>query len=276
MMKMILWWFLAIFITISAAYYQRLTGPTHPKRVSVTIEGTTYKFKLPRSESGDKPCLVEIPVDDSEVGGKLFYKRYPTNEEWNELELFRRENMLVTFLPNQPPAGKLAYYIQLEKNNKKFNVSKEDPAIIRYKGEVPGIVLMPHVLFMFVAMLLSTLAGILALVKNKKHVMYGRITFFALFIGGMILGPVVQKYAFGEFWTGIPLGWDLTDNKTLIAVIAWFIAIIGNRKGNNRPWLTVTAAVILLIIYSIPHSAMGSELDYSTGEVTTGFILTLF
>jgi hypothetical protein len=125
-------------------------------------------------------------------------------------------------------------------------------------------------------MLLSTLAGILALVKNKKHVMYGRITFFALFIGGMILGPVVQKYAFGEFWTGIPLGWDLTDNKTLIAVIAWFIAIIGNRKGNNRPWLTVTAAVILLIIYSIPHSAMGSELDYSTGEVTTGFILTLF
>ncbi len=37
-----------------------------------------------------------------------------------------------------------------------------------------------------------------------------------LLVGGMILGPVVQKYAFGVFWTGVPWGWDLTDNKTLV------------------------------------------------------------
>jgi len=276
MTKMILWWFIAIFITITAAYYQRLTGPTHPKRVSVTIKDKTYKFKLPRSESGDKPCLVEIPIEDEEVEGKLFYKRYPTNEDWTEVELFRKENILVNLLPNQPPAGKLAYFVQLEIKDKKYTVSKEKPAIIRYKGEVPALVLIPHVLFMFVAMLLSTLAGILAIAKNKKHVLYGKITFITLLIGGMILGPLVQKYAFGELWTGIPFGWDLTDNKTLIAVVAWFIALIGNRKERTRPWLTVTAAAILLLIYSIPHSAMGSEFDYSTGKVTTGYMLNHF
>jgi hypothetical protein len=41
----------------------------------------------------------------------------------------------------------------------------------------------------------------------------------------MILGPVVQYYAFGEFWTGVPFGWDLTDNKTLVAVIFWALAV---------------------------------------------------
>jgi len=31
----------------------------------------------------------------------------------------------------------------------------------------------------------------------------------------------VQHYAFGQLWTGVPFGWDLTDNKTLLAALAW-------------------------------------------------------
>jgi hypothetical protein len=90
-----------------------------------------------------------------------------------------------------------------------------------------------------------------------------------LIAGGMILGPLVQKYAFGDLWTGIPFGWDLTDNKTLIAVFAWILAVVMNRK-KDRPAYTIAAAVILLLIYSIPHSLFGSELDYVTGTVTQG------
>ena len=44
-------------------------------------------------------------------------------------------------------------------------------------------------------------------------------------IGGMILGPIVQKYAFGEYWTGFPYGGDFTDNKMLIMWLAWAIAM---------------------------------------------------
>ena len=70
----------------------------------------------------------------------------------------------------------------------------------------------------------------------------------------------------------IPLGWDLTDNKTLIAVIFWIWAVIANRK-KDRPVLTILAAFMLLLVYSIPHSMFGSELDYSSGEVIQGIIL---
>jgi hypothetical protein len=91
----------------------------------------------------------------------------------------------------------------------------------------------------------------------------------------MILGPLVQKFAFGELWTGVPFGWDLTDNKTLIALVFWILAVIMNRK-KERPLYTVLAAVILLLVYSIPHSMFGSELDYSTGQVTQGIILAFF
>jgi hypothetical protein len=91
----------------------------------------------------------------------------------------------------------------------------------------------------------------------------------------MVLGPIVQFDAFGDFWTGIPFGWDLTDNKTLIALLFWILAVVMNRK-KERPVYTVLAAIVLLLVFSIPHSLFGSELNYSSGQVTQGIILNIF
>ena len=121
-------------------------------------------------------------------------------------------------------------------------------------------------------MLFSTLAGLMALAGSSKQKTYGLVTFVTLFLGGMILGPVVQKYAFDALWTGVPFGWDLTDNKTLIGFVFWVIAVLGNWK-KERPGLTVLAAFMLLVIFSIPHSMFGSELDYETGNTIQGLIL---
>jgi len=88
----------------------------------------------------------------------------------------------------------------------------------------------------------------------------------------MILGPLVQKFAFGAYWTGVPFGWDLTDNKTLIAMIFWLMASWRVLKGNaeqNR-WWVVLAVVVMFIVFLIPHSMMGSELNYETMTVETG------
>ena len=79
----------------------------------------------------------------------------------------------------------------------------------------------------------------------------------------MIFGPIMQKYAFGEFWTGVPFGIDLTDNKTLIAVIGWIIALIAIKKSSNPKGWIIFASVLMFIIYLIPHSVLGSELDYN-------------
>jgi len=105
--------------------------------------------------------------------------------------------------------------------------------------------------------------------------LYSVLTLATLIAGGMILGPLVQKYAFGAFWTGVPFGWDLTDNKTLIALIFWIFAVIMNKKRNTGLY-TVIAAAVTLIVFSIPHSLFGSELDFSSGEVTQGILLSFF
>jgi hypothetical protein len=79
----------------------------------------------------------------------------------------------------------------------------------------------------------------------------------------MILGPITQLYAFGALWTGVPFGWDLTDNKTLITLIGWIIAAVAIRKSAKPQRLVAFAAVLMLIVYLIPHSVLGSELDYN-------------
>ncbi len=270
-MKTSLYWILAVIITLATAYYQRKTGPTRPKRIEIILNNTHYTLKLLRTHEGEEDCEISFEIPDTSISGKVLYKRYPSNDEWTEVALVRDSTLLKTGLPFQPPAGKLAYQVRLESKYEKVNITGDEPVVIRFKGGVPNIIIGPHIAIMFIAMLLSNLAGLLAIVGHKRYVFYGKLTLTALLIGGMILGPLVQFHAFGKAWTGIPLGWDLTDNKTLISFIFWLVAVAMNWK-KNRPGYTILAAIVLLLIYTIPHSTYGSELDYSTGEVTQGFI----
>ena len=137
---------------------------------------------------------------------------------------------------------------------------------------MPAGVLIPHVLFMFLAMLASTAAGIEALLGGRRLRRDALLAAGLLLVGGMILGPIVQKFAFGEFWTGVPWGFDLTDNKTLVAMIGWALALgmVWRGRGPAARWWALGAALLLLVVYSIPHSALGSELDYRSGQVKTG------
>jgi len=267
-----LYWVLAVIITLGTAVYQKRTGPTYPKKVYFEINDNSYNPRLPRSHGGDEDCPVKLEIPDHEVTATIFYKRYPTNDNWQSKPFQRTGNTLKAELPHQPPAGKLTYYIKLRTAGEDVKIPEdEQPILIRFKGAVPNSILFPHIFFMFFAMLLSNFTGLIAVAGLKKQVLYGRITLLLLLAGGMIMGPVVQLHAFDELWTGVPFGWDLTDNKTLIAFVFWVIAVLSNIK-KERPWLSVLAAIILILIYSIPHSLYGSEFNYNSGEVIQGMI----
>ncbi|MFC2152459.1 hypothetical protein ACFLSE_08030 [Bacteroidota bacterium] len=269
-MKKTLFWILAVVITLGSAYYQRKTGPTHPKKVEFNLENKAIKFYLPRNGESHEDRIVEVPFHDTSYIVKLNYRRFPSEESFTEREFKLQEDELIAYLPTQPAAGKLEYYVSVINIDTK-EIQETEHAVIRFKGKVPKWALIPHIFLMFIAMLLSNLAGLFAIGKINKHVFYGKLTLILLLLGGMIFGPIVQYYAFGQAWTGVPFGWDLTDNKTLIAVLFWIVAVFGNRK-NPKYRYTLIASIILLLIYIIPHSLFGSELDYSSGKVVTGFI----
>lgn len=264
-----MYWVVAILFTVAIAMYQKMTGPTYPKNTKVVLNDNEYKMKLPRSHGGDDGCVVSTGITDPSVSAVISYRRYPTNDEWITADLIASEDGLSFKLPWQPPAGKLQYFFQFTDKNGTTEVFSDEPIVIRFKGGVPAWIIIPHVIFIFGAMLISTLAAMLAIGKMPKVRFYSVMAVVFLFIGGLILGPIVQKYAFGEFWTGFPFGYDLTDNKTLLAFIVWALALLLNLKKERR-FAVIIATVFLLGIFSIPHSMFGSELNYESGKVQTG------
>jgi len=255
-------WLLAILITIGAAVYQRVTGPTYPFRGKVKIESLSIKYTLPRTHSGDDAQSVEIIVPDSLIQGDLVWKRFKTDDKNTYVKMERRGDTLLAFLPGQPPAGKLEYFVELEKHGKNYILPEKNSVVIRFKGRVPNGILIPHILAMFLAMLFSTRAGLEIISRSGKVKTYTYWTLGFLIFGGFIFGPLVQKFAFGELWTGVPFGWDLTDNKTLIALIGWLIVLAAYRKTKQPEKWAVFGAVVTFLIFLIPHSVLGSELDY--------------
>jgi len=272
-LKPALLWVLAIVVTVSSAIYQRSTGPTKPLSFTVEVGDEPYRFSLKRSHVITRDFILKLEDAPSGLEGKVVYRRYPTTEKWTEQDFTRTGNDLTARLPLQPPAGKIEYYLVLTAGNQVLEPAANDPVIIRFRGYVPAIFMIPHILFMFVAMLFSNLTGIMVLFKDPAYRRFMKLTFWTLLIGGLILGPVIQNYAFGDLWTGWPIGRDLTDNKTLVAFLIWALALFTNRNPEKpRPGFALLASIVLLLVYFIPHSMMGSELDYSTGEVVTGFM----
>jgi hypothetical protein len=181
-----------------------------------------------------------------------------------------QDGKLTGRLPHQPPAGRLEYYVTLTEGKGSVVVPPDRTAVIRFKGDVRTAVLIPHILLMFVSMLLSARAGLEALPRSGRTKGLVLWTTLTLLVGGLVLGPMVQKEAFGSYWTGIPFGWDLTDNKTLIAFCGWLAVMIRRRWNPNPRYWILAAALVTLIVFIIPHSMAGSRLDYATGQVTTG------
>ncbi|OPZ97674.1 MAG: hypothetical protein BWY70_01422 [Bacteroidetes bacterium ADurb.Bin408] len=260
----ILLWVMSILLTLSIAVYQRLTGPTKPVRGKIELsDGSTINYKLLRSEVSGRDAEVRIYTGDSSIAGGVTFKRYKSNDSWIYQEMNFKDGYLTAVLPTQLPAGKVIYKVELRKGTWRYPLT-EEPVILRYKGDVPAGVLIPHILFMFAALLLSVRSGLQSVFVNNKLKLYASLTLISLVLGGLLFGPIVQKYAFGAYWTGFPFGHDLTDNKTAITVVFWLIAYLtAFLQKRSARWWVLAAVIVMLATYLIPHSVLGSELDYT-------------
>ena len=268
MKKIVLVWFLAVLTALLSAVYQRVTGPTYPVKLKENVSGHILSGKLPRSGSSSAPQEIKLQIQsaDSSLTVFLQYRKYRYEKKWEQIQLVRTEDGFFTGqLPPMPPAGKLEYTIFIEKNGQKI-YSQKNSIIIRFKGDVPAGYLIPHIIFIFLFMIISNGLAFKVLLLKELDFKYIHITLLFIILGGLVFGPIVQKFAFGEFWTGVPFGYDLTDNKVLIAFIFWLWAFFKRKSENAKLW-ALTAALSTLIIFLIPHSVLGSELNFETMEV---------
>lgn len=263
-MNKTLLWVLSFLVTAFFAVFQRMTGPTYPVRGS-----DPYSYRFVRScTTGGADCEARVKSGER-LEGWVLWKRYKTADEPARLEMTYADGKLAALLPSQPPAGKLEYRVFIKDAAGERELTKA-PVVTRFKGAVPGWILIPHIVLMSLFMLFSVRIFLTSAfgAPPVKHSVPATVIF--LLLGGFVFGPATQYYAFGQAWTGFPFGYDLTDNKTLLMLLAWLPALwLVLKEKPARLWLNI-AFVVTAAVYFVPHSLFGSELDYSKGQVVTG------
>jgi hypothetical protein len=267
-------WVIAILGAVGSAAYQRLTGPTVSLRGTVTLADATYRYRLPRSGTSTTDRAVRLRAAPGVAGASLEYRRFRTQDPWRRVPLMPDGDHLVGHLPRQPAAGKLEYTVTLATTAGDVQLPADGSTVtMRFKDPVPAWVLIPHILLMFTALLVGIRTGLGAAWAPTGLRQLTLATLTTLTLGGLVLGPVVQKLAFGQ----------LTDDKTMImwlvwVVAAWTVIRAGSRAPRRARLAALSAAVVMLAVFLIPHSVRGSALDYTqvdqgvapANAVTTG------
>ncbi|MGA1872958.1 MAG: M14 family zinc carboxypeptidase [Thermoplasmatota archaeon] len=213
-------------------------------------------------------------------------------------------------IPGQEAGADIEYYVEItETTGVRTNLPRYSPPdtfafrVLSTRGEASVVLYALHIFFIMGAIIFMVLAGFSGaryIVKGtgfNKLVKYSGITAGMVFIGGFPLGFALAYQVFGTPWTGVPFGWDITDNKTLVIFLYWMISLVlvkGSvmslfRAGRGRfcpfrmllgmirpGWfederssrdlisrkrfarLAVIGSVLSLSLYLIPHSIMVS------------------
>lgn len=245
-------WLWPLAATLLLASWQRYSGPTRPLPVRAEIGGKLLQFRLPRTHAGASDAMVRLNGAEG-LQGKLEYRKASSGAVWTEVAMTAGKGGLIASLPRQEAAGKLEYRIQLSSGSDSVWLNGGTPAVIRFRGEVPPWILGPHIVCMFLGFLVAARAGLDGATGHyeTRRVMAAVVLITA---GGMILGPIVQKAAFGEYWTGWPIGSDLTDNKTAVVWLAWLAAAIWRKPRN-----AAIAAAVTFAVFAIPHSVLSGN-----------------
>jgi hypothetical protein len=150
-------------------------------------------------------------------------------EEWNEYE---------AKIPGQNEGDRISYYISvLDVDEHITQLPKYAPhdkftfTVLSSRGEASASILWTHVIFIVGAIIFvlgAAFYGLMYLRTGRginKAIQMAGITTGMVFIGGFPLGFALAYQVYGVPWTGVPFGWDITDNKTLVILLFFSISL---------------------------------------------------
>jgi len=234
------------------------------------------------------------------------------------MESAENPDEFMAYIPGQAPGTKISYFICATDVDNRSTLAPRYAPYAAYtfqvretRGDASSLLLITHVIFIMGAIVFVILAAFYSLkyllkgVDLSKSIKNAGIAWGMIFIGGFPLGWALAYQVYGTPWTGIPFGWDITDNKTLIIFFYWSVALymirgtafnlFASGRGKWCPFrmslsktrlgdvrtvkgrrdmisknrfakLTIIGALLTISLYLIPHSIM----------VSPWFSITLF
>jgi len=265
-----------IFIITFLAFSGFIAMMIAPREKSVEIGGVKLSHIEEKDGHAETPFLV-LAKASSQTGDSLSVKvHYLRGGQFHSLEMqpLPGTNYFGVEVPGDKLGQRNYYYLEVvsaggnrvvlpESGDDSFD-SEYDYFQIRYEGKASFILLLLHIVLMITAFFLLIHALYYAmnyLITGEREeaivrtVNLGTITFF---ITGFPIGCIIEKQVLGNYWEGVPFGWDITDSKTLIILVLWSVFIILKSKGKissrtYAKWVIINT-IITIILFMLPHS----------------------
>ncbi len=288
----------AVVLTAALLYVARNTSRGRPEFVTHTENGFTFEMMtVPKGlEHGMETIRLKITGEMEPGVVPMFRQSKFGQDETTAIHKYNAVPLLVedsatgeyfTEFSTMARGDRFYYYFEIRDATgglrASFTSDDGEPFVFKFIGEVPPYIIGPHILFMFATVFCVVMALLYSfkLLSGSTDVrplaLFTFLAMLASFLGGYPFGFAMNFYAFDVVWEGVPFGTDATDNKTqLLFVYLLFLtlATLGSlRKGEPGRhlyspkalgWFGVTAFVLMVAIYLIPHS-----IQFSVGLTRT-------
>ncbi len=260
----------ALALTILLLGVARRISTRHPADYSVDAGGITLSHRTVTEDFGDGP-KIDLEATSTEGLTAVVYYSLAEGGPYTTDSLSRMPDGFSVTLPVLEKGNRWYYHIKISQAEKEIAKFPPGPdQFIKFKGHVPAYILIPHIFCMFATIFfgLLTVISSISVFRGKvgisQSVRYLLWTVIFAFIGSFPLGYIVAYLAFGKGWGGIPIGWDITDNKTVILFLFWLVTFILARRGlksermaiSKKAYMSLVLAslIVTFIAFIIPHS----------------------
>ena len=301
----------ALLLTLLLLYMTRQNARGRSEFVSVTDNGYTLELNtVPKVTEHESDTIIVTLKNPKGIEGQLWFlsseiKHYTSHKSspYIEIPMTIMDSLSGEYAVSVTAGdrgGRIYYYFELiDRDGKSLAVFKQpnnQPFMLKYIGEVPPVIIIFHIAFMFATVFCVSMAAVNALQvigtgKNVHSMMV--YTFWATvstFMGMIPFGWPMNYYAFNVVWEAVPFGTDATDNKTqLIFVYLLFVTLAGVRslfrgkRGRDLysprtlGFFGLISFVLMLLIYMIPHSIQFSvSITYTVCYAFIALVLILY
>ena len=218
------------------------------------MKGEDYKAKKANIQKSDFNVLTM-----SSTGDGLFASELPTREKNTRYAMFIEITDGANLLASLPENALEEHHF--------YGIS--------YKTDPNNFGLMVHIVLMLLALmfLIHTFYYAFNYFWNRQDWIVGKSAsslFWGILCYGISAFPLgiwIEYEKYGTYWTGFPLGWDVTDSKTLFNFVYWAVVVIlmkGTIFSKNKAkylisyktyaWVAFIGGILTMVVrFAIPH-----------------------
>lgn len=260
-MKKFFFWILSLIITFGLAAHQYLTGPDYPVKGKAYFDKLEIPYKLPRSWATNADCPIELIVPDENILAYVEYRPYDSEDLWTKSAFKRKGDIITSFISPLPSTDKIEYRIVLFDNDRdiEINIPQYGFIVMRWHRPVPAPFQILQMATLFLGLCLALRTGFEAISHSDRAWRLALMTTLFLFLGGLLLASIVEKYSSGTWWTGFPIGDNLIANRMLFAFLCWLTVLSFRLKGEVARGWYIAASLLTLSVFLIPYNALTAE-----------------